>query len=48
MGHEPMMVLDPNFNFEYIKSTLPPMGLMPVKDESFLKLPQWISQIKLF
>tara|TARA_B110000444_G_scaffold69989_1_gene65799 strand:- start:308 stop:2311 length:2004 start_codon:yes stop_codon:yes gene_type:complete len=37
MGHEPMMVLDKNFNFEYIKSTLPPMGLMPVKDESFFK-----------
>jgi serine phosphatase RsbU (regulator of sigma subunit) len=37
MGHEPMMVLDPQFNFEYIKSTLPPMGLMPVKDESFFK-----------
>ena len=37
MGHEPMMVLDPNFNFEYVKSTLPPMGLMPVKDESFFK-----------
>ena len=37
MGHEPMMVLDSNFNFEYVKSTLPPMGLMPVKDESFFK-----------
>ena len=37
MGHEPMMVLDQNFNFEYIKSTLPPMGLMPVKDENFFK-----------
>jgi len=37
MGHEPMMVLDQNFNFEYVKSTLPPMGLMPVKDESFFK-----------
>ena len=37
MGHEPMMVLDQQFNFEYIKSTLPPMGLMPVKDESFFK-----------
>jgi serine phosphatase RsbU (regulator of sigma subunit) len=37
MGHEPMMVLDPKFNFEYVKSTLPPMGLMPVKDESFFK-----------
>ena len=37
MGHEPMMVLDENFNFEYIKSTLPPSGLMPVKDESFFK-----------
>ena len=37
IGHEPMMVLDQNFNFEYIKSTLPPMGLMPVKDETFFK-----------
>ena len=37
MGHEPMMVLDQQFNFEYVKSTLPPMGLMPVKDESFFK-----------
>ena len=37
MGHEPMMVLDQNFNFEYIKSTLPPMGLMPIKDETFFK-----------
>ena len=37
MGHEPMMVLDKNFNFEYVNSTLPPMGLMPIKDESFFK-----------
>ena len=37
MGHEPIMVLDQNFNFEYVKSTLPPMGLIPVKDESFFK-----------
>jgi len=37
MGHEPMMILDENFNFEYIKSTLPPMGLMPVKEETFFK-----------
>ena len=37
MGHEPMMILDENFNFEYVKSTLPPSGLMPVKDESFFK-----------
>jgi serine phosphatase RsbU (regulator of sigma subunit) len=37
MGHEPMMILDKNFNFEYINSTLPPMGVMPVKDESFFK-----------
>ena len=37
MGHEPMMVLDEKFNFEYIESTLPPMGLMPVKDENFFK-----------
>ena len=37
MGHEPMMILDENFNFEYVKSTLPPSGLMAVKDESFFK-----------
>ena len=37
MGHEPMMVIDEKFNFKYIESTLPPMGLMPVKDESFFK-----------
>ena len=37
MGHEPMMVLNQNFNFEYVKSTLPPMGLMPIKDETFFK-----------
>ena len=37
MGHEPMMVLDENFNFEYVESTLPPSGLMAVKDESFFK-----------
>ena len=37
MGHEPMMVLDENFNFEYVKSTLPPSGLMSIKDESFFK-----------
>jgi adenylate cyclase len=37
MGHEPMMVIDQKFNFEYVKSTLPPMGLMPIKDESFFK-----------
>ena len=37
MGHEPMMVLDESFNFEYVKSTLPPSGLMAVKDESFFK-----------
>jgi len=37
MGHEPMMVFDENFKFEYVKSTLPPSGLMAVKDESFFK-----------
>ena len=31
------MVLDQNFNFEYVQSTLPPMGLMPIKDETFFK-----------
>ena len=37
MGHEPMMVLDETFKFEYVESTLPPSGLMAVKDESFFK-----------
>ena len=37
MGHEPMMVFNNNFEFDYIKSTLPPMGLTKVKDESFFK-----------
>ena len=37
MGHEPMMVVEENFNFNYVKSTLPPMGLMSAKDESFFK-----------
>ena len=37
MGHEPMMVLDENFNFEYVKSTLPPSGLMAVKDRVFFQ-----------
>ena len=37
MGHEPMMVLNKDFNFEYIQSTLPPMGLIPTKDESFFQ-----------
>lgn len=37
MGHEPMMVINNNFEFDYIKSTLPPMGLTKVKDESFFK-----------
>ena len=37
MGHESMMGLSKIFNFEYVKSILPPMVLMPVKDESFFK-----------
>ena len=37
MGHEPMMVINNNFEFDYIKSTLPPMGLTKVNDESFFK-----------
>jgi len=31
------MVLNKDFNFEYIQSTLPPMGLIPTKDESFFQ-----------
>ena len=37
LGHEPMMILDKSFNFEYIEATLPPLGMMMVKNESHFK-----------
>ena len=37
LGHEPMMVLDQSFNFKYLDATLPPLGMMMVKNESHFK-----------
>ena len=36
-GHEPIMIFDKNYNFEYIKSSLPPLGIMKFDDDSFFK-----------
>ena len=36
-GHEPIMVFDKDYNFEYIKSSLPPLGIMKFNDDSFFK-----------
>ena len=37
LGHEPMMILDKSYNFEYIEATLPPLGMMMIKNESHFK-----------
>ena len=37
LGHEPMMVLDQSFNFKYLDATLPPLGMMMVKNEAHFK-----------
>jgi len=37
LGHEPMMVLDQTFNFKYLDATLPPLGMMIVKNEAHFK-----------
>ena len=36
-GHEPIMIFDKNYNFEYIKSSLPPLGIMKFDDDSFFQ-----------
>ena len=36
-GHEPIMIFDKDYNFEYIKSSLPPLGIMKFNDDSFFK-----------
>ena len=36
-GHEPIMIFDRDYNFEYIKSSLPPLGIMKFNDDSFFK-----------
>ena len=37
LGHEPIMVYDQNFNFEYYKSTLPPLGIMAMDNDDFFQ-----------
>jgi len=36
-GHEPIMIFDRKYNFEYIKSSLPPLGIMKFDDDSFFQ-----------
>ena len=37
LGHEPIMIFDKDYNFEYLKSTLPPLGLMNMDDDGFFQ-----------
>ncbi|MDB3932516.1 CHASE2 domain-containing protein [Candidatus Pelagibacter sp.] len=37
LGHEPIMIFNKNYNFEYLKSTLPPLGIMKMEDENFFQ-----------
>ena len=36
-GHEPIMIFDREYNFEYIKSSLPPLGIMKFDEDSFFQ-----------
>lgn len=36
-GHEPIMIFDRKYNFEYIKSSLPPLGIMKFDEDSFFQ-----------
>ena len=36
-GHEPIMIFDKEYNFEYIKSSLPPLGIMKFDEDSFFQ-----------
>jgi CHASE2 domain-containing sensor protein len=37
LGHEPMMVISKDLSFEYIKSSVPPLGIMNFDNDSFFK-----------
>jgi serine phosphatase RsbU (regulator of sigma subunit) len=43
LGHEPIMIVDNNYKFEYVESAFPPLGVMPMDDESFFET----SKVKL-
>ena len=36
-GHEPVMVANQEKNFKYLESSFPPLGIMPIDDESFFE-----------
>ena len=37
LGHEPIMVISKDLSFEYIKSSVPPLGIMNFDNDSFFK-----------
>lgn len=38
LGHEPIMILDKKLNFEYVESTVPPLGVMSVEDDNYFEI----------
>ena len=37
LGHEPIMTFDKDYKFEYLKSTLPPLGIMSMDEDAFFQ-----------
>ena len=37
LGHEPIMLFNKDYKFEYLKSTLPPLGIMNMDDDNFFQ-----------
>ena len=37
LGHEPIMLFSKDYKFEYLKSTLPPLGIMKMDDDNFFQ-----------
>ena len=37
LGHEPIMLFNKDYKFEYLKSTLPPLGIMKMDDDNFFQ-----------
>ena len=37
LGHEPIMILNQDLTFNYIKSSVPPLGIMNFDDDIFFK-----------
>ena len=36
-GHEPVMVVNQEKKYEYLESSFPPLGIMPIEDENFFE-----------